>query len=370
MGAAVPADDLPSARAVPEDDLPGAEHPFMRYLRDVAEGGKFGGPLGMAYGASMGANRLIEHGAYKAGGAATDLATSAGLSPEAAAKVGVGTNMAVQAAPVVAGGVVGKMVAPAVGLGETARDLMQSAMKPTYEALRTGKAAKAIDTMFEEGINVTKGGVAKLRAKIGDLNDEIVDAIKNSSATVDKNKVASALLVPLKKFEMQVNPASDMASIQKAWTEFLQHPLLAGKSDMPVQTAQAMKQGTYQALGDKSYGELKGAEIEAQKHLARGLKDEIAAAVPEVGPLNAQESKMLNALSITERRVLMDANKNPNGLALLAKNPEAWAAFLADRSPTFKSLAARFLNANKDTIPVAVGATAGAGAGLRSGSSQ
>ena len=40
--------------------------------------------------------------------------------------------------------------------------------------------------------------------------------------------------------------------------------------------AQAMKQGTYRALGDKAYGELKGASIEAQKAQARGLKEELA----------------------------------------------------------------------------------------------
>lgn len=369
MGAPVPADDLPSARVVPADDLPGApEKPslFRQYLNDVRMGARYGGPLGIAYGASMGANRLLDHAAYEAGGAATDLAAKV-MSPESAAKVGLAANVGVQAVPVLAGAAVGKLVAPAVGIGEMARDTMQSALKPTYEALRTGKAAKAITTMLDEGINVTKGGVATLRARIGDLNDEIMSAIKNSTATVDKNQVASALLIPLKRLEMQVNPGADMAAVQKAWTEFLQHPLLSGSSSIPVQVAQKMKQGTYQALGEKAYGELSGAQIEAQKHLARGLKEEIASAVPEVAPLNAEESKLLNALSVTERRVLMEANKNPMGLSLLAKSPEAMASFMADRSALFKSLAARMLNANQETIPVAAGAALGAVPSIQSG---
>lgn len=368
MGIPVPADDLPQVRAVPADDLPEPPSHFQRYLKDIAEGAKFG-PLGIAYGASKIGNELIEHSAYNAGGAIADTAAKY-TSPETAAKLGVAANVGVQAIPVLAGGALGKAVAPAVGLGELAKDTMQSALKPTYEALRTGKAAKAIDTMFEEGINVSKGGVAQLRARINNLNDQIVEAIKNSPATVDKNKVASSLLIPLKRLEMQVNPGADMKAIESAWTQFLEHPLLAGKTDIPVQVAQAMKQGTYRALGEKSFGEMKGAEIEAQKHLARGLKEGVAQAVPEVSSLNAEESKLLGALSVVERRVLMEANKNPMGLSLLAKNPEAWAGFMADRSALFKSLAARMLNANKETIPVAAGSALGAAGGFQAGRPQ
>jgi hypothetical protein len=140
---------------------------------------------------------------------------------------------------------------------------------------------------------------------------------------------------------------------------------------MPVQLAQQLKQGTYRAISDRAYGEQGSASIEAQKALARGLKEEIAANVPEVRALNAEESKLLTALPLVERRVLMDANKNPAGLSWLARTPEAFAGFMLDRSPLFKSLVARMLNKQaKSTIPVMglLGAPAGVavsqGAGL------
>jgi hypothetical protein len=134
---------------------------------------------------------------------------------------------------------------------------------------------------------------------------------------------------------------------------------------MPVQLAQELKQGTYAALGKKSYGELKGADTEAQKALARGLKEEIATAVPAVSKLNAQESKLLTTLDVTERRVLMEANKNPMGLAWLASHPAAWAAFMADRSGPFKSLAARIVNKNAEAVPqLFVGGGIAAGQGI------
>src|SRR3990167_10396587 len=102
-----------------------------------------------------------------------------------------------------------------------------------------------------------------------------------------------------------------------------------------------MKQGTYKAIGGKNYGELKGAETEAQKALARGVKEEISSAVPNVAALNKREGNLLNALSVAERRALMDANKNPLGLGVL--NPATLALWLWDRSGWAKAMTARML---------------------------
>ena len=109
------------------------------------------------------------------------------------------------------------------------------------------------------------------------------------------------------------------------------------------QLAQKIKQGTYKQLA-KKYGQLGNADVEAQKAIARGLKEQVAEKVPAAAAFNAEESKLLNVLSVTERRIAMEANKNPMGLSLLTKDPKAWAMFMADRSATFKSLLARIMN--------------------------
>jgi hypothetical protein len=96
---------------------------------------------------------------------------------------------------------------------------------------------------------------------------------------------------------------------------------------------------------EKKYGQLGSAETEAQKSLARGLKDAIAEAVPEVAPLNAKQSELIKALKVTGRRAMMDDNRNPVGIAGLSTNPSQLAAMLADRSALLKSLAARGANA-------------------------
>lgn len=265
--------------------------------------------------------------------------------------LGAGIHEAINQAPQFLGA---KGPAMGVAAGDAmkglARDRMQSALKPTIASLRTGKAGKAVDTMLAEGLNVSPGGVEKMQGKIYDLNTAIAQRIQNSPAMIDKASVATRLDPVFKKFEKQVNSTDDIVAIQKAHDEFMNNPLLQG-NDIPVALAQEMKQGTYKVLGDKSYGEVKSASTEAQKALARGLKEEIARAVPEVHSLNAEESAMLNALSVSERRVMMEANKNPFGLAWLTTNPVKFAGFMADRSGLFQSLIARMLNKGSQVAP-------------------
>lgn len=300
-----------------------------------------GGPL-------MKGAELLDKAAYTAGGKVTD-ALAGKVPPEVAGGAGYLTNVGIQAAPTLLAGEAAKVMSPAFkGAG---RWLMGSATKPTLEQLQSGKAARAINTMLEQGFTPTKGGVEAMRLKIADLNDEISKAIANSPATVDKGKVASYLQDAVKKFEAQVNPSSDLKAIESAWTDFLNHPLLSGAKDIPVQLAQKLKQGTYKVLGEKAYGELKGASEEAQKTLARGLREEISKAVPVVAGKNALERELINAANIAERRALVDSNKNPLGLAPLAKNPGAAAAFLADRSAWVKAMLARLLYSGSEQIP-------------------
>lgn len=237
----------------------------------------------------------------------------------------------------------------------TARGMMQGAMKPSSKDLLTGKAGRAIDTMLDEGLNVSKGGVETMRDRVFALNNEIKDRIANSPAVISQpgvmaqvNREMNGLL---NRFYKQATYTTDIAAIQKAWDEVVNHPMLQGP-DIPVQLAQEIKQGTYKSLGDKAYpgGQVAGGAA-AEKAVARIMKEEVANAVPEVRPLNAQESKYLNVLSVVEKKALMEANKNLIGMGWLSTNPVHMAAWMADRSSLFKSLVARMLSSSAKAIP-------------------
>ncbi len=325
--------------------------------------GAAGGPLGAALAYGNATNDILAKGAYDIGGGVTEFASKAGLSPEASAGVGFATNIGIQSIPVIASMGIGRAASPVVEEG--ARRVMQSAVKPSVNDLKSGKAAQAIQTMLDDGINATPGGMAKLKSQIADLNRQIASEIQSSTASIDHKAAAyKPIKDALDKFSRQVDPAADISAIKSTWENFTKaHPLILQATQsgetIPVQLAQQIKQGTYSALS-KKYGQLGGAEVEAQKAIARGLKDGISDAVPSIAKLNAKDSELITALNVAERRSLVGLNNNPMSLSLLADSPGKMAAFMADKSALFKSIVARMLNAGSRAIPESMAGTAGA----------
>lgn len=309
-----------------------------------------GGPLNMIGREGMNQlNQLTDKLAYGVGGKVTDLLAGK-VSPEVAAGAGYAANLGTNLASAYALGNAGAAAgSPLLEAG--AKRTMQAAIKPGISDLMSGKASRAIDTLLKEDVSPSTEGLAKLQTEISRLNDEIAQNIKNSPAMINKAAVGQRLKDALDKFQLQVNPNSDTQAIKQAWLEFRNHPLLAGQTEFPVQLAQSLKQGTYQSLGDKAYGEVGSASTAGQKALARGLKEEIAKAVPAIAPLNARESDLLNAIKVSQRRALLDSNKNVLGLAPVAPNVGSMLTFLADRSPTMASYLARILYSNSGVLP-------------------
>lgn len=226
-----------------------------------------------------------------------------------------------------------------------ARELMQSALKPTAKQQKTGQADVAIQTLLENNMTVTKSSVDAMKNKISSLNEQIANKLEPATGTVSKVDVVKYLDELRAKKAKQANPAADLAAIDKVAQEFMQYnkPLIETPTQaIPVQLAQELKQGTYSGLKGK-YGQLGSTEIEAQKALARGLKEQIASEVENIGFLNKQESKLLDTLSVTERQTIQNLNKDPVAMGWLANNIAATAGFMATRSPRFKSILANML---------------------------
>ena len=109
---------------------------------------------------------------------------------------------------------------------------------------------------------------------------------------------------------------------------------------LTVPEAQAMKIGTYREIG-KNYGKQSSASVETQKALARGLKEEIEAAIPKIKSLNAREGEIMAAQEAVGHRVAIAGNRDPVGFAWVTHTPQTFLAALMDRSPVVKSMLAR-----------------------------
>lgn len=283
-----------------------------------------------------------------------------GAPPEVSAGLATAANMGVS---IGAGGGIGGSTGSAAGRGiaKLADPIMENAIKPLLKHVDSGKSATAIRTMLEEGLNVTQGGVRSLRQKIGELGEEIKSRLAQSEGgTVSKSKVAAKIDESLQKFKDQVNPQGDVAAIKQAFQDFMSHPDLRGVENIPVSQAQKLKQGTYKQLGEKAYtGELSGASIDAQKVLAKGLKEGIEEAVPGIKNLNAEQKKLIDTLNVVERRQIMEAGKSVGGLSYLAHSPAAFTAMTLSKSAAFKSILANMVK-NAERPAGVLGAEVGA----------
>jgi hypothetical protein len=191
-------------------------------------------------------------------------------------------------------------------LGPAAQDaaarMYQSTLKPSL-AKNAPDPARLVQTGLQNEIPVSQAGADKLSTLITDLNDKISKTIASDpTKTVNKFDVTARLGDTAKKFATQVNPDADLKAIGESGNEFLKNQ----PAQIPVQTAQDLKVGTYRQLKSRAYGELGSATIESQKALARGLKEELVTQFPELKDLNAQDSKLINldgALEHAVRRI-------------------------------------------------------------------
>jgi hypothetical protein len=287
--------------------------------------------------------------AYDAGGLVAEK-TGSPLLGAAVSVIPDFINMAIGSAS-------GQAAAPV--LDTAGKSLMRSAMKPTLDQVKKGRAAPAVKTMLDEGFNPTASGVEAMKGRIGDLAEQVKTSIANSGARIDTHRVADFVPQSYPRFQngpMAVQAIDDLGKVQ---ANFIQHPNVGGARDIPIQVAQDMKSGYQKAIGDKGYGLLKTPETEGEKQIARGLRELIGEAVPAVQQPLKREQDLIQALKIAERRVAVDANKNPVGLGWLAQ-PWMIPFWMWDRSAAAKGLTARALYSGQQHIPATAGALAGA----------
>jgi hypothetical protein len=287
----------------------------------------------------------IESGAYELGGRVTDATGSPAL--------GLLTRMSPDIALSALGGL-GGISEGMVPLQNLGRNVMIKALGPLQTDLQSGKAARAAQTMLDEGLNVTQGGVNALRTKGEALNQQVSDLIAQHGGTVDKNAVAGRIQDVIDRVERsQATPQDARAAAERVYDQFISNGLIP--KNVPVGQAQEVKQGIYKMLKDK-YGELGSETVESQKAIARGFKEEIEKAIPEVADKNSEASKLWNALNVAERKALIESRKHILGISALGQHPGPMLAMMADRSSAFKSLLARMIYSNARGASGAAGA--------------
>lgn len=171
--------------------------------------------------------------------------------------------------------------------------IYERAMKIPPRSVSQKNRDRAIEAAVRERIPLTKGGQAKLEKLIGGLGDEIqsrINAPELADVRIDPLETvirAERDVVP--QFRNQVAPGQDMKAIGEVMGDMLD----SHGDMMTLADAQRLKQGTYKAQNKRAWDERQGARVEAEKALARALKQQIDENVPGVRALNARQGDLL-----------------------------------------------------------------------------
>ncbi len=356
MANPVPQDDLP-ANIVPADDLPSAVAPKKKSLLErYGKSALRFGPAGIGMQGMSDANEAIGTAAKAAGGRVAEFAGRQGVPAEIAGGLGVGANMAVNALPMAIGGGLGAKAAPVIESG--ASRLMQSALKPAKADMKSGDAQRAMATLFDEWKNPTVGGIGKMEASASDLHDKVASLIARSPANI-KADVSAYLDKVVKRYEARpdrLQAELEIANVEKA---FANHPLVGGNLFIPVQDAHKLKKG-FQDANKYNYGAEATPTSEAEKAIAWGMREKVAATDKQIAPLNARESDLINAINVTKNgNALISGNKNIVGMGSLSPTPTSLAVWLLDRFAGGKAGLAQLLHHGAKPIGEGAGAVTG-----------
>jgi hypothetical protein len=303
-------------------------------------------------------------------GKSAAVATAQGGDPATAAAFGA-------AGPVVGAGVSG------VGryAGEKAEALVLSAVKPTVASLRriagssaTGlevQASKLARFILDTGATTAD----KARTILTQAEQELQRVLSVKNAPTDAADRSIRYLTALEKSAAKQGlPAADVASIRNAAAEVLEgsmgkdvvtmvqapHPTLVNPNGQPImvlqpQTTRALRtdimadealdraRATSRWDTRKSWGEQKGATMEASKAVERAQRDSMKAAVPEAAPLLRTQGQAINAITALDRMAQRTANRD----ALSLPGAVVAGAELAAGKAPILGMAAQWLRNNQ-----------------------
>ena len=233
--------------------------------------------------------------------------------------------------------------------------LMSSALSPTGPEIASGTAGNAARTILRENVPVNRTGMEMLQERLTAAQGVTDDAvIAGSRGTMGAPGVPSAagpklsagdITKPLEKYSaqlsQQVDPMADVAAVTRLNDRFLQHESINNKGQIPLPAANAMRRGTEAKLAEARGNPV---NLEGQRLLAESLRKGIQEKLPSVETFFSREADLANALSAVEHKAFKDMGRDPVQFALYIKSPVARAAYLANKSTSFKSLFAKYLN--------------------------
>ncbi len=260
-----------------------------------------------------------------------------------AAALDIGKEGAIQGAMEGAG----QAVMPIVG--SVARQAYRGYLKPSLARVNLPKAAQIVKDAIAESIPVTQGGLQRADALIDELHGKVNALLSQATGkTVDLVDMArqvrtwatrmydrpgrdprdlKAALAVADRIDQTTSVAPGRAALGDQMASFIDDvppsPPSAAYGKQPsvrrpteptsvdMLTANQVKRDMQRAAGDKFGVPTGSAETATEKRASATLRRGIEAQVPEVGPLNARQSRLIDVAKAIARATGRESNKSP-----------------------------------------------------------
>jgi hypothetical protein len=350
------------AARLSQPDPPPSERPWLDTATSLLPtaggiaGGIVGGIGGTVAGMGVGGVPGAVGGATLGGAAGESLRQlidrlrgqeAPGTASEAASRIGM--QGAIQGGSELIGAGIAK------GATKGAQAVYRGYLKPSLAANKLAKANQVAQTALDEAIPITRGGTAKAQQIIGELRAEVDDLLAKSKGTIDLKRVADRVRAFARR--RYFKPGVDTSDYQMALgvaDKLDAHPSLklppgakATRIDVPLSAANESKRGLYTSIKEAGFGTPQGAKKSTEKYAAHQLKTGLERVAPAIAPLNARESKLIDAATAIAKAVEREANQYPTyGMKSVVSAGAAGGSYYRGDSPTTalgKGLAVRAL---------------------------
>ncbi len=209
---------------------------------------------------------------------------------------------------------VGAAVSPLLVKGGQA--VYRGFLKPSLAAKNVAKADQIVQTAINESLPVTAAGANTARKVIGQLRSEVDRILANTPGDIDIHDIADRLRTWANtmynrpgRAPSDLKAALDVADRIDAHPSMPATPTTPAVTEVNLTTANQIKRDL-QSGASSAYGVKSGAEKTTEKESARMMRQGIETLAPDVGPLNARESRLIDAARAISQATGREANRN------------------------------------------------------------
>lgn len=210
-------------------------------------------------------------------------------------------------------------------IGSAAKAVYRGYLKPSLAGASKAKAQAIVQAAMDEGLPIAQVGKERADLLIKELRGE-VDAIlqnrqhisKTLFGDIDLHNVAERVRQFARtKYYKAGRPVEDFEAAMKVADNIDAHPSLnlppgsaPGPTPVDLATANETKRTLQQSAGEKAFGLERAPGTEAEKRGAHIIRKEIETRAPQIAPLNARESKLIDVAKALSGAIEREANNS------------------------------------------------------------